>query len=88
MSRYTFTRPPRALRRAHPDNVAIVPASLLPFRELYQQLANNLPTGATLIVLPEAAGKSGQTLVSVAKQLRSKGHQVNTVPTEAVHSPR
>lgn len=79
MSRYTFTSPPKALRRARPDNLALVPASLLPFKAIYQQLANDLPTGATLIVLPKAPGKPGHALGNVAHLLAARGHQVSVV---------
>lgn len=82
MRRLHFTRPPRALRRARPDNLALVPASLLPFKAVYQQLANDLPAGATLIVVDEAEGEPGQTLGNVATQLRAKGHQVRVVSTD------
>ena len=84
MNRYTFTRPPRALRRARPDNLALVPASLLPFKEIYQQIANDLPVGATLIVVDQTAGKPGQTLGNVATQIKAKGHQVRVVSANRV----
>ena len=79
MSRVTFTRPPRALRRVRPDNVALVPANLLPFKAVYQQIANDLPAGATLIVLPKAHGKPGHALGNVAHLLAARGHQVSVV---------
>ena len=84
MSAPTFTRPPRALRRARPDNLALVPASLLPFKAIYQQLANDLPTGTTLIVVDEALSKPGQTLGNVATQIKAKGHQVRVVSAHRV----
>lgn len=87
MNRVTFTRPPKALRRTRPDNLALVPASLLPFKEQYQAIANDLPTGATLIVVDEASGKPGQALGNVATQLRAKGHQVKIVPLNLVEAP-
>ncbi len=79
MNRVTFTRPPKALRRARPDNLALVPASLLPFREQYQAIANDLPSGATLIVTPKAPGKPRQALGNVAHLLAARGHQVSVV---------
>lgn len=79
MSSFRFAPPPRALRRARADNLVLVPASLLPFKEQYQAVANNLPAGATLIVTPKAPGKPGQTLGNVAHQLAAKGHQVKVV---------
>lgn len=48
-----FTRPPLGLRRAKLDNLALVPASLLPFKAKWQRLANDLPEGNILIILPE-----------------------------------
>ena len=50
MSAYRFRRPPRVLRKAQLDNLALVPASLLPFKEQYQQIANELPHGVSLII--------------------------------------
>jgi hypothetical protein len=79
MNRVTFTRPPKALRRARADNLVLVPASLLPFKEQYQAIANDLPAGATLIVTPKTPGKPGQTLGKVAHQLTAKGHQIRVV---------
>ncbi len=36
MSIYRVTRPPRRLRKARLDNLVLVPASLLPFKEQWQ----------------------------------------------------
>ena len=47
-----FTPPPRALKRAKLDNLALVPASSLPYRDEYQAIANSQPPGTTLVVLP------------------------------------
>lgn len=48
----SFTPPPRALRRAKLDNLALLPASLLPFKAEYQAIANQQAPGTTLVVLP------------------------------------
>jgi hypothetical protein len=40
---YHLSRPPKAVRKARLDNVALVPASLLPRKGKYQRIANNLP---------------------------------------------
>jgi hypothetical protein len=37
MSGYRITRPPRRLRKARLDNLVLVPASLLPFKEPWQE---------------------------------------------------
>ena len=49
-------RSPRVLRRpgVQLDNIAIVPAHLLRCKTAYQTIANALPQGAVLLVLPTA----------------------------------
>ncbi len=64
------------------DNPAIVPASLLPRRAEYQQLANALPRGQVLIILPAQDGSQKATLQKVATHLRGKGQPVTTVAGE------
>jgi hypothetical protein len=71
-----FSRPPRALRKAQLDNLVLVPASLLPFKAEYQEIANELPGGTTLIVLPEDDEAQRQRLESVAATLQAKGRPV------------
>ena len=84
-----FTRSPRLFDRAgvHLDNVALVPASLLPFKEQWQAIANGLPHGVMLIVLPSQA-KSQRVALSVASQLRAKGQHVKVMGSEEHASPR
>jgi hypothetical protein len=75
-------RPPRALGKARLDNVAIVPASLLPYREHYQGIANGLPSGNVLIVILDSSRPSGAVLERVASGLKAKGHPVTTLLAE------
>ncbi len=78
-----LTAPPAALRRATLDNLALVPASLLPYKREWQQLANRLPRGATLIVLPTTGSRrQRRTHATVATGLRAKGRTVATVPAQ------
>ncbi len=42
-------KPPRAIRKAKLDNIALVPASLLFQKGKYQTIANNLPGQGVLI---------------------------------------
>ena len=69
-NRYRFMRPPKAIRRAQVklDNVALIPGNLLPFKSAYQEIANGLPKGGILIVLPH--------------ELKNKGHRIVTVSAE------
>jgi hypothetical protein len=82
MRSYRFTRPPRALRKAKLDNIALVPASLLPFREQYQEIANGLPEGSVLICLPPSQKPQRLLLERVAANLRAEGYSVTTLPVD------
>lgn len=82
MSLYRFTRPPSTLRCARLDNVALVPANLLPFKAEWQAIANGLPKGDILIVLPETNLPLRKTTETVATLLESNGHRVTTLPAE------
>lgn len=65
-------------RKASLDNLTLLPASLLPQKASWQALANRLPVGATLIILPAADTSQRKTLERVARLLRAKGYQVTT----------
>jgi hypothetical protein len=82
MRQYRFRRPPAALRKAQLDNIALVPASMLPFKQQWQRMANRLPKGSTLIILPATMNRQRQTCESVAQHLRKAGKPVTTVSAE------
>jgi len=46
---YRFTKPPQALLKAKLDNIAIVPASMLPLQKTVQELIGALPQGAVFL---------------------------------------
>jgi|SRR5579859_1501819 len=74
--------PPRALRHARLDNIALVPASLLPQKARYQAIANGLPQGDVLIVLPDPTTHEHQVLAATARLFAAKGHHVTTVRSD------
>ena len=88
MSRWS--RPPRALRRPGVvlDNIALVPASLLPHKARYQALANRLPHGDVLIVLPDRDSPERAVLQSAAARFEAKGHRVTLVPAARIARDR
>ncbi len=67
-----FGRPPRALRcRGVPlDNLALLPASLLPFKAEWQAVANSLPQDDVLILLPWNNAPSNRIIERVTPLLR------------------
>lgn len=84
MRNYRLTSSPRALRRSavQLDNLALVPASMLPFKAQWQAIANDLLQGEILIVLPSQM-KQQRVLLSVAVQMREKGHRVQVLDANA-----
>ena len=80
----SWNKPPHALRKAKLDNLALVPGSLLPFKEEWQKLANDLPEGSTLIILPSSNGSARQTLENVSCSMKAKGQRVTTLPAGLV----
>src|SRR5262245_20756876 len=81
---YHLAEPPRPLRSrgVRLDNVALMPASALPDKEQWREIANRLPAGDVLILLPAADKPQRKTLTTVAGLLRGKGHRVTTIAAE------
>jgi hypothetical protein len=80
---YRLMRPPKAVRQARLDNIALVPASLLVHKQKYKSIANNLPTGSVLICSPTLP-KQQQTLAKVASYFKNLGHHVTTLPASQI----
>jgi hypothetical protein len=79
----SWRRGPRALRRPQVrlDNLTLVPASLLPRKADYEAIANDLPRGEVLLVLPPIDSPERTTMQRVAQLFRAKGRHV-TILTE------
>jgi hypothetical protein len=83
MQQYRIKRPPRALRGpgVRLDNVALVPASLLPYKKEWQAVANGLPQGSVL-VCSTTNPRQQKILEHVSAHLKRKGHRVRTLPAK------
>jgi hypothetical protein len=77
---YPIGNPPRAIRKAKLDNIALVPASLLFQKGKYQTIANNLPGQGVLICRNEKKERISHILDHVADFFRERGHFVRTLP--------
>ncbi len=79
----SWRRGPRVLRRPQVrlDNLTLVPASLLPRKADYEAIADRLPRGEVLLVLPPADSPERMTMQRVAQVFRAKGRHV-TILTE------
>jgi len=80
MRTYRLTRPPAALRRTKLDNLVLVPANLLPYKDQWQEIANGLSHNGVLIILPPTGKPLHKTLETVATLLEAHGHPVTTLP--------
>ncbi len=83
-----MVRPPRALRQrsVHLDNVTLLPASLLPFKEQWRQIANGLPAGSVLVCMPTKALRQRWVVERVVAHLRQQGKRVAVVDKELQQS--
>ena len=82
---YRFTKPPKALLKAKLDNIAIVPASMLPFQKTLQKLINTLPQGAVFLCHAEENTRQRKLLERVEETFRQQGHAVMNLSIEQVY---
>jgi hypothetical protein len=81
---YRLSPDPSRLRRSRPDNLALVPGSLLVQRPTWQRIANRLPVNAILIVLPSSQPAQRKALLASASLLAAKGHQIRVVSADKI----
>src|ERR1700730_16915398 len=79
---YSISEPPARLKKVRLDNIALVPASLLKNKAIYQPIANTLPTGSVLVV--PGTQRQQKIMEKVRSFFRDHGHQVITMPIEKV----
>jgi len=79
---YRFSDPPARLKKAKLDNIALVPASLLPLKETYMSLANTYPTGSVLCV--PGTIKQKKIVATITQFFRDHGRSVITMPIEKI----
>ncbi len=77
---YTIVEPPKAVRQARLDNIALVPASLLANKRKYQTITHNLPNGGVLLCATPNQKRISQILSHVALFFKEKGHIVRILP--------
>lgn len=65
--------------RVQSDNLAFVPATLLPLRADWQRVANALPAGSALFVVPSAETPLKQVMRRVAWSCQHRRHPVAAI---------
>src|SRR5262245_38024861 len=77
---YRLTNPPKALLKARMDNIAIVPASMLGMKALWQTAANTLPKGGVLLCHTPQNTRQRRVLERIGETFRESGHAVMNLP--------
>ena len=83
--RYRLTNPPKALLKARMDNIAIVPASMLPLTETLKERINTLPQGAVFLCYAEENSRQRKILARVEETFREQGHVVRSLSMREVY---
>src|SRR5207247_828454 len=76
---YRFAKAPKALLKARLDNIAIVPASMLPFTKMLQEKINTLPKGAVLLCYVKENARQRKIIERVEETFRQQGHAVTNL---------
>src|SRR5436305_14603432 len=79
---YHFSEPPARLKKARLDNITLVPASLLPLKGTYQNVANSYPTGSVLCI--QGTQRQQKIMAKVTSFFRDHGRSVITMPIEKI----
>ena len=82
--RYTLTRPPRAIRQARLDNIAIVPASMLTDKEDLKEKVKKFPRRQVFLYHTKENTKQRQILERVREVFRHLGYAMTLLPMEQV----
>jgi len=83
--RYRLTHPPKALVKARLDNIAIVPASMLPLTQTLKEKVNTLPQGAVFLCYAEENTRQRKILERVEETFREHGHAVKSMSVGEVY---
>jgi hypothetical protein len=77
--RYRLTDPPKAILKARLDNIAIVPASMLPLPQTLKEKVNTLPKGGVFLCYSKENTRQQKILERVEETFREHGHAVRSM---------
>ena len=83
--RYRLTRPPKALLTARLDNIAIVPASMLPLPQTLKEKVKTLPKGGVFLCYAKENSRQRKILERVGETFREQGHVVKSLSMREVY---
>jgi hypothetical protein len=82
---YRLTNPPKALLKARMDNIAIVPASMLPLTPILKEKVNTLPKGGVFLCYAKENTRQRKILERVEETFREQGHVVRSLSMGEVY---
>jgi hypothetical protein len=82
---YRLTNPPQALLNARLDNIAIVPASMLPLTQTLKEKVNTLPKGGVFLCYAQENSRQKKILERVEERFREHGHAVKSMSVGEVY---
>jgi hypothetical protein len=83
--RYRLTNPPKALLKARMDNIAIIPASMLPLTKIVKEKVNTLPKGGVFLCYAQENIRQRKILERVEETFREHGHAVKSMSVTEVY---
>ena len=83
--RYRLTNPPKALLNAQLDNIALVPASMLPLTETLKEKVNTLPKGGVFLCYAQENSRQKKILERIEETFREQGHVVKSISMGEVY---
>src|SRR5438270_9877922 len=83
--RYRLTHPTQALVKARLDNIAIVPASMLPLTEIVKEKVNTLPKGGVFLCYAQENSRQRKILERVEETFREHGHVAKSISMGEVY---
>src|SRR5256886_12406752 len=83
--RYRLTNPPKALLKARLDNIAIVPASMLPLTDTLKEKVNTLSKGGVFLCYAQENSRQRKILKRVEETFREHGHAVRSMSVGEVY---
>jgi hypothetical protein len=82
---YRLTNPPKELLKARMDNIAIVPASMLPLTKTLKDKVNTLPKGGVFLCYAKENSRQRKILERVGETFREHGHAVRSMSVGEVY---
>jgi hypothetical protein len=82
---YRLTNPPKALLKARMDNIAIIPASMLPLTKIVKEKVNTLPKGGVFLCYAQENSRQRKILERVEETFREQGHAVKSMSVGEVY---